>query len=86
MVDPGGDLDNIMDALVQRGATLEEILVMHGHLDHCSGAAALRRQTGAPIEGPQREDAFWIAHLPESAARRSRHADPVDYAEVVAVG
>jgi glyoxylase-like metal-dependent hydrolase (beta-lactamase superfamily II) len=56
VVDPGGDLDRLMKALGQTGATLERILLTHGHLDHCSGAAELRRRTGAPIEGPQRED------------------------------
>lgn len=69
VVDPGGDLERVMDALAQTGATLEKILVTHGHTDHCAGAATLRKQTGVPIEGPQREDAFWIARLPESAAR-----------------
>jgi hydroxyacylglutathione hydrolase len=68
VVDPGGDLDRIMAALEKTGATLEKILLTHGHLDHCSGAAELRRRTGVPIEGPQREDAFWIAQLPQAAA------------------
>lgn len=68
VVDPGGDLDRVMKALGSTGATLEKILVTHGHLDHCSGAAELRRRTGVPIEGPQREDEFWIARLPEAAA------------------
>jgi hydroxyacylglutathione hydrolase len=68
VVDPGGDLDRIMAALEKTGATLEKILLTHGHLDHCSGAAELRRRTGVPIEGPQREDGFWIAQLPQAAA------------------
>ena len=69
VVDPGGDLDQIEAALKQTGATLEKIFLTHGHVDHCSGAAELRRRTGVPIEGPQREDAFWIEQLPESTAR-----------------
>lgn len=69
VVDPGGDLDRVMDALNSTGATLEKILLTHGHLDHCSGAAALRERTGAPIEGPQHEDSFWIAQLPQAAAK-----------------
>jgi hydroxyacylglutathione hydrolase len=68
VVDPGGDLERIEEALKQTGATLEKILVTHGHVDHCSGAAELRRRTGVPIEGPQREDEFWIARLPQAAA------------------
>lgn len=69
VVDPGGDLDRILKALADTGATLEKILLTHGHLDHCGGADALRARTGVPIEGPQREDAFWIAQLAESSAR-----------------
>src|SRR5579885_2201571 len=69
VVDPGGDLERIEQALQQTGATLEKILVTHGHLDHCSGAAELRRRTGVPIEGPQREDKFWIDNLPAAAAQ-----------------
>jgi glyoxylase-like metal-dependent hydrolase (beta-lactamase superfamily II) len=68
IVDPGGDLERVLAALAQTGATLEKILVTHGHLDHCSGAAELRRRTGVPIEGPQREDKFWIDQLPGAAA------------------
>lgn len=68
VVDPGGDLERIEGALKQTGATLEKILVTHGHVDHCAGAAELRRRNGVPIEGPQREDEFWIARLPEAAA------------------
>ena len=69
VVDPGGDLERIEEVLAKTGATLEKILVTHGHLDHCSGAAELRRRTGVPIEGPQREDMFWIEKLPQSAAQ-----------------
>jgi glyoxylase-like metal-dependent hydrolase (beta-lactamase superfamily II) len=69
VVDPGGDLDRVMEALGRTGATLEKILVTHGHLDHCSGAAELRRRTGVPIEGPQREDRFWIEQLPRAASQ-----------------
>jgi len=69
VVDPGGDLDRVMEALGRTGATLEKILVTHGHLDHCSGAAELRRRTGVPIEGPQREDKFWIEQLPGAASQ-----------------
>lgn len=68
VVDPGGDLERIEAALAQTGATLEKILLTHGHLDHCSGAAELRRRTGVPIEGPQREDKFWIDQLPRASA------------------
>jgi hydroxyacylglutathione hydrolase len=63
IVDPGGDLDEILGTLAQSGAELEKILLTHGHLDHCGGTAELRRRTGVPVEGPQREEKFWIDQL-----------------------
>lgn len=65
IVDPGGDLDRIEAALKQMGATAEKILLTHGHIDHCGGTAELSSRLGIPVEGPQREDAFWIEQLPE---------------------
>ncbi len=69
VVDPGGELERVTEALARTGAALEKILLTHGHIDHCAGAAELRRRTGVPIEGPQREDRFWIEQLPQAAAR-----------------
>jgi hydroxyacylglutathione hydrolase len=69
VVDPGGDLDRIRDAVKQLGVTVEKILVTHGHLDHCAGTAALARELAVPVEGPQREDDFWIQQLTTLSAR-----------------
>ncbi|MEH6549616.1 MAG: MBL fold metallo-hydrolase [Pseudomonadales bacterium] len=66
VVDPGGEVDRILDALKQAGVTLEKIFLTHGHLDHCSGADELRSRGRVPIEGPQKEDKFWIDQLPEN--------------------
>ncbi|MFO1320201.1 MAG: MBL fold metallo-hydrolase [Burkholderiales bacterium] len=69
IVDPGGDLDRIEDALRQMGGTAEKILLTHGHIDHCGGTAELSARLGIPVEGPQREDAFWIDQLPAQGLR-----------------
>lgn len=69
VVDPGGDLERILEVVKRTGATLEKIFVTHGHLDHCSGTAELRRRTGVPVEGPHPDDRFWIDQLPVSAER-----------------
>jgi len=65
LVDPGGNLDILLDAVKQQGAILESILVTHGHLDHVGGVAALAKQLDLPIIGPHVEDEFWIQALPE---------------------
>jgi glyoxylase-like metal-dependent hydrolase (beta-lactamase superfamily II) len=76
VVDPGGDLDRVLEAVERAGARLEKILLTHGHIDHCGGTSELRRMTGVPVEGPQPEDRFWIEQLPMQGARFGlAHAD-----------
>ena len=65
IVDPGGDIDRILEAVKQMDATVEKIILTHGHMDHCAASDVLRKQLTVPIEGPQLEDDFWIAKLPE---------------------
>jgi len=65
IVDPGGDIDRILEAVKQMDATVEKIILTHGHMDHCAASDVLRQQLTVPIEGPQLEDDFWIAKLPE---------------------
>ncbi len=67
VVDPGGDVPRILAALDELGVTVERILITHGHLDHAGGAAALKRALEVPIEGPQREDAFWITAMEQQS-------------------
>ena len=67
VVDPGGDLHLIEQAVAEAGVELEKILVTHGHLDHVGAVAELAAKLNLPIEGPQREDAFWIDMLEQQA-------------------
>jgi glyoxylase-like metal-dependent hydrolase (beta-lactamase superfamily II) len=76
VIDPGGDMDQIMAAVGEEGIELEKILVTHGHIDHAGGVAALMEQTGLPVEGPHRDDEFWIEGLPMQSQRFGfAHAD-----------
>ncbi len=63
LVDPGGEVDRLLGAVEESGAKLAKVLVTHGHVDHCGGAAEVAARAGVPIEGPQREDVFWIERL-----------------------
>ena len=65
VVDPGGDVDRIEQLIKQEGVTLEKILVTHGHMDHAGAVADMAEQYKIPIEGPQKEESFWIDKLPE---------------------
>ena len=65
VVDPGGDLERIEQAIAANGVTLEKILVTHAHMDHAGAVADLAEQKKIPIEGPHKEEKFWIDNLPE---------------------
>lgn len=67
VVDPGGDIDRIQAAASEHGVTIEKILLTHAHIDHAGGTAALAGELGIQIEGPQREDEFWIEALPQQS-------------------
>ena len=75
VVDPGGGVDRIMSAVAETGATVERILLTHGHMDHAGGAAALRealaegRAAPPPIIGPDERDRFLLESLAEQSAR-----------------
>src|ERR1700712_2974614 len=66
VVDPGGDVDRILEAVGQTGAVIEKIVLTHGHLDHAGVAAGLRDALAArygrpvPVEGPDRRDEFLL--------------------------
>lgn len=67
VVDPGGDLPRIKAAVAEEGVELEKILLTHAHIDHAGGTAALARELDLTIEGPEREDQFWIQGLPQQS-------------------
>jgi glyoxylase-like metal-dependent hydrolase (beta-lactamase superfamily II) len=69
VVDPGGEIERILAAAEDQGVAIEKVLVTHGHLDHAGAVAELAERLGVPIEGPQREDAFWIDQIAEAGAR-----------------
>jgi hydroxyacylglutathione hydrolase len=69
VIDPGGETDRIFAVAQSQGVTIEKVLVTHGHLDHAGAVADLAEELGIPVEGPQREDAFWIDRIAEQGAR-----------------
>lgn len=68
IVDPGGDVASIVDAIDRAGVEPEKILLTHGHLDHVGGTVELARRYEIPVEGPHRDDAFWLNALPEQSS------------------
>ena len=48
VVDPSASAQRILDLVAENGATLEYILITHGHFDHIMSLDALRERTGIP--------------------------------------
>lgn len=48
VVDPSVSADSIINAVSEQGATVEGILLTHGHFDHIISLDTLRARTGAP--------------------------------------
>ena len=69
VIDPGGETTRLQEHAHAHGITLRQILVTHGHVDHCAGAATLAEALQIPIVGPHEADLYWIEALPATAAR-----------------
>jgi glyoxylase-like metal-dependent hydrolase (beta-lactamase superfamily II) len=67
VIDPGGDVAMILDAIKQVGITVEKIILTHGHLDHVGGAMELKEALGVAIEGPHIADQFLMERAEEQA-------------------
>lgn len=65
VIDPGGDLDRIDEAVKQLGGKVSLVLLTHGHLDHCAQADQYKQRHNVPLIGPHKDDAFWIDQLPD---------------------
>ncbi len=64
VVDPGGDVDAILQALEAEGLTAAQVLLTHGHMDHAGGALELKERTGGiPVIGPHLADKMLLDHL-----------------------
>ncbi len=68
VVDPGGDIERIEDAIQQSGVKIEKILLTHGHIDHAGGAADLAAKLGVKVIGPHEGDKPVLNNIPNRAA------------------
>ncbi len=49
VIDPGDQIEGILEILRQEGLTLKQIVITHAHIDHVGGAMKLKAATGASI-------------------------------------
>lgn len=67
VVDPGGDVERIVEAAQGHGLTVERIWLTHGHIDHAGGAMDLKERLEVEIVGPHRDDAPLLGALEDQA-------------------
>jgi len=63
VVDPGGDVDQILAALDGNGLKIGAIWLTHGHIDHAGGAMDLKEALGVDIVGPHEADRQMLLNL-----------------------
>ena len=49
VIDPGDEIERVLEIVKRHNLTIKQIVVTHAHIDHVGGAAKLKRATGAPI-------------------------------------
>ena len=69
VIDPGGDVPLIQDAIAKANVNVEAIWLTHGHIDHVGGAAKLRDALKVEIIGPHVDDKFLLDAVVESGER-----------------
>jgi hydroxyacylglutathione hydrolase len=77
VVDPGGDVSDLLKVIEGNGFKIEAIWITHGHLDHAGGAMELKEALGVDIIGPHEADKPLLANLENQAGRFGIPADSV---------
>ncbi|MFW7524295.1 MBL fold metallo-hydrolase [Vibrio ostreicida] len=64
VVDPGGDVAQLVNVIKQLGIRVVKLVLTHGHLDHVGGTEVLAKELGGvEIVGPHEADSFWLQGL-----------------------
>ena len=76
VIDPGDQIEGILQILREENLTLKQIVITHAHIDHVGGAMKLKAATGAPILMNQNDyallkmldmQAAWVGMRPPGA-------------------
>ncbi|MAW88590.1 MAG: hypothetical protein CMJ42_18885 [Phyllobacteriaceae bacterium] len=67
VVDPGGDVDRIIETIRGNGLDIKAIWLTHGHIDHAGGAMDLKDSLGVDIIGSHKADEPLLQGLEQQA-------------------
>ncbi|HKF19965.1 MAG TPA: MBL fold metallo-hydrolase [Candidatus Angelobacter sp.] len=92
VIDPGDQIEDILEILHSERLTLKHIVITHAHIDHVGGAMKLKAATGAPIL-MNRDDhallkmldmqAAWVGMRPPGAVTVD---DALSHSQVLKIG
>ena len=92
IVDPGGDIDILLELSKKHDLIPDKILLTHGHIDHAGGASEIAQILNVEIHGPHTDDKFLLDSLQEQGkmfGMNSRNCSPdlwLNEGDVVEIG
>jgi len=66
LIDPGGDLPHILEAVEKNGIDVEAVWLTHGHIDHAGAAMDAEDALGVDIIGPHAADRILLDRLDDT--------------------
>jgi glyoxylase-like metal-dependent hydrolase (beta-lactamase superfamily II) len=75
VIDPGDDVDLLLEAVAAHALEIRYILLTHAHLDHVSGVGRAKQALGAPV-GLHQADNFLYRAVVQQGMAFGLHVDP----------
>jgi len=67
LIDAGGEATKLIAAIDKAKVKISKLILTHGHLDHVGAVEQLAKHYDVQIEGPHKEEKFWLDMLPQQA-------------------
>lgn len=82
LIDPGDEVEGLLEFISQEDLTVRSILLTHAHVDHVTGVPRAKQVLGVPV-ALHRDDLFIYDRAPEQARRFGLKLDadlpPIDH-------
>src|SRR5215471_17940061 len=75
LIDPGDEVDELVDAIRQERLSVTAILLTHAHLDHITGVGPAKRALGVPV-WLHKDDLFLYKGAVEQGRMFGLHVEP----------
>ena len=92
IVDPGGDIELLLNIAKDNNLIPDKLLLTHGHIDHAGGATELSEILNIKIYGPHKADKFLLDELQkqgEMFGLPSKNCNPdswLDEGDIIEIG